>query len=55
MHFTTDDLVEFLFTVYLQMFGAEIPGSLPQEIKVSETGDSRRHTQSAHYVVETFV
>ena len=54
VQFTIDDLVEFLFTLYLRMFGIETAGSLSQEASISETGDSRRHSQSAHYVVETF-
>jgi hypothetical protein len=54
VQFTTDDLVESLFTLYLRMFGTETAGSLSQEAKISETGDSRRNSQSARYVVETF-
>lgn len=55
VHFITDDLAGFLFTVYLRMFGSETPGLLSREVKISETGNSWRHTtQSAHYVVETF-
>ena len=54
LHFITDDLVEFLFAMYLRMFGTETPGSLLLEPNISESGDSRRHIQSAHYVAETF-
>ena len=56
MQFVTDDLVEFLFAVYLRMFSTstEPPGLLSQEAENSEISDSRRHAQSVHCVAETF-
>ena len=54
VHFIPDNLVDFLFTLYLRVFGSETPGSLPQEAKISETRDTQSHAQSAHYVAETF-